>query len=496
MKAGTVSSLLRVCLAVGVLVAPLLGCGLEVEEPEAESAAAVGGRAFGLDLRVREGLLDGYSARNAYWMARFAGFAYEADRGGILTKLREVGARGEVTFVENTRTHTQAFFYEEPDLAVVAFRGTESLRDVWTDVNFRMAETPYGRAHAGFLGAFESVWNDGDRELTSTSGAGTTRAVGLRSLLARRHPLVADGKRLFVTGHSLGGALGVLLTRYLVGDPCPDLNRFRPALFGGHYRDEAAAIARRCGLKRLPLSLYTYGAPRAGSKRFSTFDYAEIPVAQHVRVVYPGDPVTTIPDRDLDVDPSRGPGVLAESVYHHAGEDGWGSRGLAYLTADERVDLRVPPMTYFETSQRALVSRLVGGSAHRLEGYVQRLERQLEAGGSRAWGLEGFQKLGEEVDAIDETKLPTVSVRQLGGEAALYAKHPAAMWSSDAPSIESSTLTVFRSGSFYFCRWLLEAPSGVQVGFYRVFNASFDSVFAGSYERGPDGVVRRYGWGA
>lgn len=84
---------------------------------------------------------------------------------------------------------TQCFVATTPDAALVSFRGTASLGDWMTNLNLLTATLPYGTVHRGFLGAFQSV------------------RAQLEGVLDR---VTAAGRRLVLTGHSLGGALALI----------------------------------------------------------------------------------------------------------------------------------------------------------------------------------------------------------------------------------------------------------------------------------------------
>ena len=89
------------------------------------------------------------------------------------------------TKIECDRTSTTAFVHRTPDLDIVVFRGTQQARD-WI-YNVLTVPRPYqGRwAHAGFVRAHRSIWQD------------------VRELLD-------PDKKLLICGHSLGGALAEL----------------------------------------------------------------------------------------------------------------------------------------------------------------------------------------------------------------------------------------------------------------------------------------------
>ena len=168
--------------------------------------------------------------------------------------LRAVLAAGGFELVGPLSDHgtdTQGFVAirrvgDEMDMAVVSFRGTENERDWMTNlrysltpVDFLQAEgrAPTWKVHQGFLDAFRSVRGQVDRYLPC-----------------------AEGLPIFITGHSLGGALATLGAAHLSG------------------RGLAAC--------------YTFGAPRVGDRGFASS--LRIPV---YRVVNPLDPVPLVPGR-------------------------------------------------------------------------------------------------------------------------------------------------------------------------------------------------------
>lgn len=115
--------------------------------------------------------------------------------------------------------HSQAFVAHNKTDVVVCFRGTESLGDWLVDLKITATERTYGEVHRGFLKAYQVVE--------------PTMAVHLQTA-------AASGKRLWLTGHSLGGALAVMAA----------LEISQPASLAG---------------------IYTFGQPRCVDWRSATF---------------------------------------------------------------------------------------------------------------------------------------------------------------------------------------------------------------------------------
>ena len=138
----------------------------------------------------------------------------------------------------------------EPPYLVLAFRGTEKKVSDWlTDA--RCVPTIEGKAkvHTGFLEAF-TVKRD---------SAGMTVKEVVKELLGRQK--VREGEEplpLYITGHSLGGALALLATKLLA----PDVNG----------------------------ACYTFGAPRLGNYEY--FRFIKTPV---YRIVNSADVVPRVP---------------------------------------------------------------------------------------------------------------------------------------------------------------------------------------------------------
>lgn len=186
-------------------------------------------------------------------------------------------------------TDTQVLVLEEADHIIIAFRGTSNIRDWITDAQFLrslLVEEANGdrcEVHAGFLAAYESV---------------------IEELAAYLRKIVVGERKVFVTGHSLGGALAILAALEL--------------------KRQKFAIAQ----------VYTFGQPRVGNAAFKRL-YEWSLGDSTFRVVYQEDIVARVPHLPTWHDPYRHVGteiflsafgelVVAPSLWHLLVSDAWG----------------------------------------------------------------------------------------------------------------------------------------------------------------------------
>jgi hypothetical protein len=210
-----------------------------------------------------------FQLANAYWLARAAQLAYQ-DEADIHTTCRAWGL--ESRFIADLTTDTQLFVAADDQIVLISFRGTEprQLMDIMTDVKYKLvapdwwstADDPaaaHTRVHEGFNGALKGIWSR------------------LRSELQALH---TQQQAVWLTGHSLGGALAALaayrlwyeidtenqavrqqiaaLDQQLSTSPIGDA---RLKLLG----ERAAAVQKRRGSI---YGVYTIGQPRCGDRGF------------------------------------------------------------------------------------------------------------------------------------------------------------------------------------------------------------------------------------
>lgn len=194
-----------------------------------------------------QGLFDPHTTKyryqNAHLLAKASSLAYQSP--DVIEP--EVGQWGLPQFVFIDRKDSQAFIAGNAEMIVIAFRGTEptTLQDWMTDVKIRRKTGPYGKVHRGFLKGFQVVWPE------------------IRAVIKEWQ---TQAQSLWLTGHSLGGALATLGMASL--------------------GEEAKPVH----------GLYTFGQPRVGGKTFArNFDLDF--KARMFRFVNNNDVVTRVPTR-------------------------------------------------------------------------------------------------------------------------------------------------------------------------------------------------------
>ena len=213
-----------------------------------------------------------YDPQNAAALVAFAADAYS-------------DSPGSPHVIYDERTDTKAVFYESGTDVVVSFRGTQSLQNFVTDLRARRVAWNFPangmEVHEGFKQALDIVW------------------VPLMSALNRLN----SSQRLWITGHSLGGALAKLAA------------------------------------KRMPLALagvYTFGEPRGGNAPFrDAYDLMLKP--KTFRVVDAEDFITRIPwllgaFRHSGTEifyPAQGPVRIVKDFYQI--DPAWWQKGISDL---------------------------------------------------------------------------------------------------------------------------------------------------------------------
>jgi pimeloyl-ACP methyl ester carboxylesterase len=146
-----------------------------------------------------------YDVENAAFLAGVAAAAYQP---------QPELAGWKTAIAASTATDTRVLIACDGEDCVVAFRGTQDLRNWLTDLDCAFARLGRLRVHRGFYEALESVRADLEAEIQSTRC-----------------------QRLWLTGHSLGGALAMLFA-WIWNGPVEGIYTF------GQPRAGDAAFAR------------------------------------------------------------------------------------------------------------------------------------------------------------------------------------------------------------------------------------------------------------
>ncbi len=157
-----------------------------------------------------------YSPLNAYWLAVSSNLVYESE-----TNIKKIVSSKwkleKCDFI--SRKGTQCFIASTSKFVILAFRGTEmdKINDLVTDIDLKQTKAYDARVHAGFNIAYNAV---------------------KAKVVAKLKQHSANKKKLYITGHSLGGSLATIAAR--------DLS------------DKGFKIS----------SIYTFGQPRTGNSDF------------------------------------------------------------------------------------------------------------------------------------------------------------------------------------------------------------------------------------
>lgn len=182
-----------------------------------------------------------YSWINAAWLAEAAMLAYLDET----TAAAEMADAGLPNYTQYDNVDTQCFVASNDDFAIMSCRGSEptTLNDWLTDFDYTQvaAADGNGQVHGGFKAALDDVWTP---------------------MAAQLATLKAEGKTIWFTGHSLGGALATVAA------------------------DRFCVSALSCDLG----GVYSFAAPGVGDG-----DYAADFHAPHYRSVYYHDPVSRLP---------------------------------------------------------------------------------------------------------------------------------------------------------------------------------------------------------
>jgi len=276
---------------------------------------------------------QGYHPNNALWLAAAANLAYE-DEKTIRSVVRKWGfdrfrfLHGS-SHIESSGVSipvdTQGYVCRGSEALLIAFRGTEvsKIKDWFTDLMAIavLAPSGVGKIHKGFAAGLGAVWPQ------------------LEQALAEQY----DGQvPIWITGHSLGGALATLAASQL---------RFNA---------------------NLPVQgLYTFGQPRVGDREFTKFLKLAL-LGRVIRFINNNDIVPQVPS----------PGILLKY---------WHGEREARFDPDGNLILDISWWMRTRSQLKGAMKdvRKLGIDAfadHSMDRYVGLMRKQTSASGSRDTG--------------------------------------------------------------------------------------------------------------
>lgn len=178
---------------------------------------------------------NSFANNNAYWMSVISALSYE--KPNKIKQLRKQFPDYSFKYLKSKvpgklsnnfiGTDTQLLILKSENNLILSFRGTEidSFENLQTDLSFKKERWGYyfGSVHAGFLAAFKSIWPKLLKELERMESG--------------------PNMNLWITGHSLGGALAQLASLQIM---------------------DLKTMGRLKNIKAR--ALYTFGSPRVGDQ--------------------------------------------------------------------------------------------------------------------------------------------------------------------------------------------------------------------------------------
>lgn len=151
-----------------------------------------------------------------------------------------------IFFYNNQIKDAQAFMYIDNNIIYLTFRGTESLKDVYFDIDIRRHKLDNGcKIHNGFFEQFNCLKSQIINDINNH---------------------INEINEINITGHSLGGALATIASAY----------------FGDIYKSN-----------NIKINCYTFGSPRVGNYKF--VEWFQSCVDENWRICNNSDPIPSLP---------------------------------------------------------------------------------------------------------------------------------------------------------------------------------------------------------
>lgn len=150
---------------------------------------------------------------NAYWMARLAKAVYtkKADGSPDTDKIKQDLQQEDPKFIKVTPANhksSQGILVEHQDYFAISFRGTDEVKDWLDNIKLFSEKALFGEFHRGFWQATNDVWELVEKYQSSNQSSDQS---------SKKVPR----KPLFLTGHSLGGAMATVAAARLIHQDKP-----------------------------------------------------------------------------------------------------------------------------------------------------------------------------------------------------------------------------------------------------------------------------------
>ena len=157
---------------------------------------------FGMSSSTKTEQCPAYAPSIALLTASVSAASYETDSAQLNSILSGLGLTLDKLSIKDSGTGTQGLLAYNDDIVVLAFRGTEDFKDWLGNAKVWENEIKSGpvcdqtvKVHQGFKDAVHAITRDG-------------------ALYQRISELQKAGRKFYITGHSLGGALATLLAYF------------------------------------------------------------------------------------------------------------------------------------------------------------------------------------------------------------------------------------------------------------------------------------------
>ncbi len=308
------------------------------------------------DLVAIQKVAPGYSTQLALTLAKAAYLAYQDKQfvaeivgrwvAALTGRSEDNVIRHNFRYFNNKGRDTQAYMFRTDEYMVLAFRGSQEPQDWMTNFTTQLRSFTINKEGVPALSSYEGRVH---------TGFFLAWAIIESSVLAQiqrwRQTLDREGKPLpplYITGHSLGGALATIATAGLA--------------------DNGVEVA----------GVYTFGQPRVGDRTFVK-QLAASADGKVFRFVNNNDIVPHVPPPFSIWNPTRFYGHVGKATYFNG-------KGMLTASGSYKLGARMKDVV-IGTAKRALSGELDSIADHRMEYYISHLENalneEMEAGASR-----------------------------------------------------------------------------------------------------------------